>query len=458
MRFNKFYKYTIGEDKDNSNRISGENFANYDDDTKEEILEKKVFTVEENLYFTQTITQIIEFAKEKLSNDENRNDRDKIILMLDKIKNIDINMNRIFNENVKTIREQFKKTEYTDPVKHKENKKSKNEFIMNLVKLQNSLFTFQIRIIFTQITQINNIINRRLLIIEEDKQEFIKQINNLLDIVNQKVTAMNEYLEVTTDEEKNLIPLTKEYKFNEYEYLIDPETKKKEIILRKEKVSANELSEPGKDVLKIIDQTLKNPNSDGFNTRFPTKYLGQLLNESGDPDYDKPEDKDKEKAKTKNADLFLHKKDINLLQNRIAHNDTIDNIIKKIDIDFKDDDILPIKMTSGPLGPQSPGAGPQSPGAGPQSPGAGLQSQVAGQQTEQTGGVKNINNKNDLLSTIKSDFNLITNDPQYINQYIISNFYFINKLSLYIFNDNKMKQIMLLFLTPDILVNYLLNN
>ena len=132
--------------------------------------------------------------------------------MLDKISGIDIKMNNVFNENVKMIKDQFKKNEYDDADRQKEYKKSRNNFIMNLVKLQNSLFQFQIRIIFTQITQINNIVNRRLLILEDDKNKFISKINDLLDIVNQKVTAMNEYLEATTDENKNIIGIIENIK------------------------------------------------------------------------------------------------------------------------------------------------------------------------------------------------------------------------------------------------------
>ena len=428
-RFNKFYKYSIKSGEDNRSAKSGDEFGNEDDD-KDTILESRVFTLEENNYFKKTITEIIDFAKKKIGS-ENRDDKDKIISMLDKISGIDIKMNNVFNENVKMIKDQFKKNEYDDADRQKEYKKSRNNFIMNLVKLQNSLFQFQIRIIFTQITQINNIVNRRLLILEDDKNKFISKINDLLDIVNQKVTAMNEYLEATTDENKNIIPLTKEYKFNEYEYIIDPKTKNKEIILRSENVSADELTLPVRDVLKEINE-MKNDPSFKFNRRFPDKITKKLINESEDPNYDKPY--------VENTDAFEDNKDKELLLKTDPDITSLDPLILKNSLTLTDvDKLLPILNSV--------------------SPGSNLVIDMAGGSTSlnMTGGV-NIDSKGDLLTNISTNLtNISDQNTKNINTYLITNFYFINKLCLYIFNNNTIKKIMLLFLSPELLYDKLLS-
>jgi hypothetical protein len=424
MRFNKFYKYSNKNTlEDNSKKASGQNYAE-DDATKETILEQHVFNEIENTNFQNAVTNIIEFAIEKIGSDKNRNDKNKIIILLNKIKDIDIKMNTIFSDNVKIVRNELKKKSSDDLAKQKEYKKTRNDFIQNLVKLQNSLFQFQIRIIFTQITQINNIINRRLLIIEDDKNKFMTQINNLLDIVNQKVNIMNEYIESTTDENKNIVPLIKEYKYDEYEYTIDPETKHKDIIRRAENKSADELSEPAKSVLSEINDYKKN-NID-FNSQFPSAVRDKLINDSGDPDFDKdPNIKALAPTISSTTDnLTLPSKYSTLNSLIITQSDGLTQIAQKI---------TPPSALKLPLEFNS------------------LSTIIGGTIPIP------IQTKTDMMTTLNfSKSALISEDiTGNINKYIITNFYLINKISLYIFNNNVIKQIMLLFLKPNILYTFL---
>lgn len=494
-RFNKFFKYTNDGATDNSNRASAEKYAE-EDDKKDTILETKVFTDDENNYFKKTISDIIDFAKKKLSS-EDRKDKDKIINMLEKIKSIDHKMNTIFKENVDMIRKEFKKNDYDDPDRQFKNKKSRNTFITNLVKLQNNLFQFQIRIIFTQITQINNIINRRLIIIEDDKNKFIDKINNLLDIVNQKVAVMNEYLEATTDEDKNIIPLTNEYKFNEYEYIIDPDTKKKEIIQRQKEVSVDKLSEPTRSVLKEIKDNNNDP-SYIYNTRFPKKIRKRLVNETDDPNYDNDEDASKKDKINNQNDLKLYYYDSQKteLDNMIiTRKDDINDIVND-KIDFKilneyDQGILPIRLNKKysrqqiddeiqtidknitalttkltalgqPTTPADSASADEIKNKIKKLEESKLIKEarkIELDKLQQLGGTA-IKTKQELLKETSNELSNIADNEEtkYINQYIITNFYFIHKICLYIFNNDIIKKLMLLFLTPEELIKQLRNS
>jgi hypothetical protein len=404
-RTNKFYKYTTGlsgETITNEEKDSGLKFntATTQDHT---ILEDRVFTKDENDNFIQIIKDIIDFAKEKLSNGD-REDKDKIIIILNKIRDIDIKMNTTFTENVKMIKKLFVNKQDNSDDTNIANKKERNKFISNIVKLQNSLFQFQIRIIFTQITHINNIVNRRLLLDKADKTEFMDKINDLLDIVNKKVEIMNEYLSATTDENKNLIPLTQQYKYNQYEYIIDPDTNEKIVIKKKKEhkddddiseydYSANELEDPLKSVLKKI----KNDNSNKthvWEDKFPSKYEKIMIDDEKD--------------------------DINDQTNQPASSSTIaqpvnvEDTIQKLNLNISNPNAMPISETN-----------------------------------QSGGGVETVKNylQSVLDSKVKDKF-IVIDDTINLAQYIITNFYLINKICLYVFNNNIIKKLMLLFLTP----------
>ena len=255
-RFNNFYKYTINSDITNEKSDTGEKFNDIQTDN-DTILENKVFNDEENNNFINTVKNIIEFVTNKIENTNDRKDKEQIIAILKKIESVDIKMNTIFSDNVKMVKKLYAKDKYETKEKNYENRIERNKFITNIVKLQNNLFQFQIRIIFTQITHINNIINRRVLIDKSDKTEFMTKINSLLDIVNKKVEVMNEYLNATTDDNKNIIPLEELNIYNQYEYYKDPSTGTNKII---KKINPSKLDKDGN-----IKDSLDNPEIYQFN-------------------------------------------------------------------------------------------------------------------------------------------------------------------------------------------------
>ena len=166
-------------------------------------------------------------------------------------------MNDSFTDSIKQIKELYQ--ENIEDEYNERNKINKKKFINTLVKLQNNFYKFQVRIIFTQITNVTNIINKK---ITDDKSIILEQFNTLLDVINKKVDIMNLYLEQTTDDKKNLIPLQNNNEYNVYQYDKNKKTGKLDIKQINHTDSIDKLKNPEKEVLKIIDRMNKIPKID----------------------------------------------------------------------------------------------------------------------------------------------------------------------------------------------------
>jgi hypothetical protein len=247
-----------------------------DFEEKKITLESKINAIsnEDNLFDENIIQNITKNIKYNVYNMTSLKGilKQKLINKIDEIIDIDIKINKNFKKMVIDI------TNIVKDINSDFMSNAITSFKKKLIQLQKNLFLFQVRTIFSKFTQITNIMTQNLDPIynkhNDEKLILFKNVKSLVDIIDNKIVKMNEYI--------NEVP--NQNKINKYSIETDSNGN---ISMKSEEVEMNKLKNEDLLYIQSMNTLSNNPNKTldlGINQEL-TKY--ESLYKSSKIIYDK---------------------------------------------------------------------------------------------------------------------------------------------------------------------------